>query len=99
MSSVSGIVEEHVQTNESVVHLENDPNSLNMNDLGHSEEVETMTIEAMEVDVQVRYLNIKNLFIKIYLICLVYITLISECGSEQKSRGTLNTIRKFYGSK
>ncbi|XP_046457412.1 protein lin-54 homolog isoform X1 [Daphnia pulex] len=52
MSNVSGIVEEHVQTNESAVHLGNDPNNLNMNDLGHSEEVETMTIEAMEVDVQ-----------------------------------------------
>lgn len=47
-------MEEHVQANESVVHLGNDPNSLNMNHLGHSEEVETMTIEAMEVDVQVR---------------------------------------------
>lgn len=55
MSNVSGIVEEHVQTNESAVHLGNDPNNLNMNDLGHSEEVETMTIEAMEVDVQVIY--------------------------------------------
>ena len=66
MSNVSGIVEEHVQANESVVNLENDPNNLNMNDLGHSEEVETMTIEAMEVDVQVRCVNIEKIVIKIY---------------------------------
>lgn len=55
MSNVSGIVEDLVQGSESVVHLGNDHHGLNMNDLGHSEEVETMSIEAMEVDVQVRY--------------------------------------------
>ena len=59
MSHVSGMVEDHVQPNESLVHLRGDPNSLNMDDLGHSEEVETMSIEAMEVDVQV------NSFLKI----------------------------------
>lgn len=53
MSHVSGMVEEHIPQNESMMHLRSDPNNLNMDDLGHSEEVETMSIEAMEVDVQV----------------------------------------------
>lgn len=55
MASVSGIVEEHSQSTEAIVHLRNDSSSLHMDDLGHSEEVETMSIEAMEVDVQVRF--------------------------------------------
>lgn len=52
MSNVSSIVDDHGQGSETVVHLGSDHHSLNMNDLGHSEEVETMSIEAMDVDVQ-----------------------------------------------
>lgn len=70
MSNVSAIVEEHVQASKNIEHLRSDPDNLNMDDLGHSEEVETMTIEAMDVDVQVRiaiylgFISIIFLFLK-----------------------------------
>lgn len=53
-------MEEHVDATKSLDHLVNDTNSLNMDELGHSEEVETMTIEAMEVDAQVILYNHNN---------------------------------------
>lgn len=61
MTNVTAMVEEHVQMNESMVQM-GDTHNLGVENLGHSEEVETLTMEAMEVDVQVYITFLKREF-------------------------------------
>ena len=52
ISNVSAEVGGDLQSIKSNLHLTSDPSNLTMENLGHSEEVETISIEAMEVDDQ-----------------------------------------------
>lgn len=65
-ANVSAMVEEHVQMNETLVQM-GAPHSLTVETLGHSEEVETMS---MEVDVQVSFYSnsLLNSYLNFYFL-------------------------------
>ena len=62
MSQVPAMDDQQVQINQSIAQLDDQPN-LGVDALGHSEEVETLSIDAMEVDVQVGFNKSSNLYI------------------------------------
>ena len=79
MSGVSSMGDNQAQINPSMEHL-NEAHTLSVEGLGHSEEVETLSIDAMEVDVQVSSKNVSLLL----LILMVFSLSLTDFRSSQK---------------
>ena len=92
MANVSAMVEEHVQMNESIVQM-GDPHGLDS--LGHSQEVE-LTMEAMEVDVQVSHLKVISLLDVVTH--LDFAIFFSDLRSHSEWWNQFHTYGQFYGS-
>ena len=89
-ANVSAMVEEHVQMNETLVQM-GAPHSLTVETLGHSEEVETMS---MEVDVQVSFYSnsLLNSYLNSYFLTNFQT---SEVGQVEEEINSMQNIDSF----
>lgn len=90
MAQVPAIDDQQVQMNQSIVQLHDHPN-LGVDTLGHSEEVETLSIDAMEVDVQVRF-DRNDSFSLIYKFLFSYSRLLKSAGMKKLAQCHLTAL-------